>query len=405
MAVALITALLVSAAPPARVTLVFGGDVIPHDPVKLAAQVHARPAPKDELADTANHGGWDQVFGALAPVFKRADAAFVNLETPVTTRPNPARGEFSFNAPPSLLESLKGTGVTVATFANNHCLDQAAPGLLETRQRLAEAGLLTAGAAESKSAAFAPLVLKRKGLRIGVLAMTRWSNMHLNPKDPSKPWVPVVLYPRDVELVGITEADFLAAVRAASKSVDVLVVSAHWGTEYHSTPLEEDRAFAQALVDAGALVVVGHHPHVLQPVERLRRKDGALGVVAYSLGNLVSNQDLGEPESPTRDGMLLEVEVTKTVDDPAKVARVTLVPTYTENRAAAGKRRNVQAVLLEEEVAAMAERLQALASRTDQAGLAEQKALWARHAIATARLLRIRGFDHPKDETAATLGP
>jgi poly-gamma-glutamate synthesis protein (capsule biosynthesis protein) len=411
MLLGLISALVLSAAPPAKVTLVFGGDVIPHDPVKQAAQAHARKAPKDELEDTANHGGWDQVFGALGPVFKRADASFVNLETPVMATPGRGKGEFFFNAPPTLLEGLKGAGVSVATFANNHCLDQGPQGIVETRQHLAEAGLLTAGAAESKRAAYEPLVLKRHGLRIGVLAMTRWSNMHLNPKDGAKPWVPVVLYPKDVELVGITEAQFLTAVREVAKSVDVLVVTAHWGTEYHPEPLKEDRDFAQALLDAGALVVVGHHPHVLQPVEHLVRKDGTPGVVAYSLGNLVSNQDLGEPESPTRDGMLLEVEVTKTIDDPARVAKVTLVPTYTENRARPGKVRNVQAVLLEDEVAAQAERLEELAARTDKAGAAERKALTARHDIATARVSRIRALDkRPTDEpgpklTAGRPGP
>lgn len=378
--------------PPVHLRLVFGGDVIPHDPVKQAARLHARAAGKDELVETANHDGWDQVFGALGPAFKRADVAMVNLETPISTEESRAR-EFYFSGPPALLDALKAAGVTVASFANNHCLDRGPQGIVETRQHLAEAGLLSVGADKDLDAAFAPLVLKRQGLRIGVLAATRWLNMHPNPKDPTAPHAPLVLYGTDVEQVGLDEASFVEKVRATAKSVDVLLVAMHWGQEYHPQPLKEDKAFARALLEAGAVAVIGHHPHVLQPVELVRRANDTDGVVAYSLGNLVSNQALEDPASPTRDGMLLEVDVEKPFGSPpARVTRVAVVPTYTENRAAKDKRRNVQARLLDEEVPAMEERLATLEARTDDDARKERKALDARLDVARRRVERIRAM-------------
>jgi poly-gamma-glutamate synthesis protein (capsule biosynthesis protein) len=133
-----------------------------------------------------------------------------------------------------------------------------------------------------------------------------------------------------------------AAVRAAAARADVVVVSVHWGEEYRQQPSPEQVEMAHRLADAGALVVLGHHPHVLQPVELHRRPDGQVAVIAYSLGNFVSNQSrryvhgvTPERVAATRDGVLLRVTVARR-DYGRGVARVEVagvdaIPLWTEN--------------------------------------------------------------------------
>ncbi len=373
---------------PARVTLVFGGDVIPHTPIKAVAQQRARSADGGSL----NNDGWDHVLGPLGPVLRRSDVAIVNLETPIVTVKRPETGEMVFHGPPALLRALAKVGVDVATFANNHCLDQHREGITATRGFLREAGLLSAGADDDEARAWTPLVLERGGVTLGVLAVGRFLNGFGNAKDPALPHVPIVPYPTDSITGGRTVAQLVDTVRASAAEVDALIVFIHWGEEYRTAPRADDRALAQALLDAGATAVVGHHPHVLQPVEWLTRADGSRGLVAFSLGNLVSNQDFGDATGLKRDGLLLELEVTKPAGQRAQVTRVSGVAVFTENRLGRGRQRNVQAVLLDDEVAAMQERLAALEGRVDAPAKQERKGLTRRLDVAAQRQARIRGL-------------
>jgi Bacterial capsule synthesis protein PGA_cap len=381
---------------PTRFSLVFGGDVIPHGPVKYVAHFHERG---DEAGD-----GWDQVFGPLVPVLRRNDAAVVNLEAPVSGQERPRRGANVFDAPPQMLAGLKRAGVTVASFANNHCLDQGPQGIASTRAQLAEAGLKAVGAAGTEAEAWQPLVLEKHGFTVGLLAMTRWRNGLRNGQGAAQPHVPTAPYARDPETGGRSRAQVAALVRAEAAKVDALIVSMHWGVEDESRPLREDRALAVALVEAGALAVVGHHPHVLQPVEWITRKDGTRGLVAFSLGNLVSNQSASDAAGLQRDGLLLELELEKSPSGVA-LARVNGVALATENRAGRGRARSVQPVLLEDEMATLQERLEALAPRDDLASRAEQRALGRRLSVARTRLKRIRALLGPAAEPLQALAP
>lgn len=372
---------------PVRVTLVFGGDVIPHDPIKHVASMRAR------AGEAPNNDGWDHVLGPLAPALQRADFAVVNLETPIVTLKKPETGEMIFNAPPALLGALKRAGVDVATFANNHCLDQHREGITSTRAFLAEAGLLTAGAADDAQAAWTPLVLEKQGVRVGVLAVTRWLNGFNNKKDEALPHVPAVPYATEPIIGGRSVDALLTVVRERAAEVDALIVSIHWGAEYKSAPAPEDRKLAQQLLDAGAFAVIGHHPHVLQPVEWLERSRGGKGLVVFSLGNLVSNQDYGDVNGAKRDGLLVELELVRdTPGGPVRLEAVRAVPTATENVLGRGKRRNVQAVLLDDELLAIEERLVELAGRPDAGAKKERKVLEARRQVGLKRRERIGSF-------------
>ncbi len=384
---------------PARVTLVFGGDVIPHDPVKAAAKVNARyePAAEDAPARSLNADGWGHVLGPLSPVFRRNDFAVVNLETPITTSKRPTKGDMIFSAPPALLHGLKAAGVNVATFANNHCLDQHPQGIVETREHLAAAGLLTAGAGRDRQEAWTPLRVDKNGISLCVLAFGRFLNGFVNPTPKRAANVPIVQYPHDEWANGITVKELEQKVKALAPTCEALLVTVHWGDEYRTEPRAEDRVLAKRLLEAGALAVIGHHPHVLQPVEPVTRADGSVGLVAFSLGNLVSNQDYDDEAGMKRDGLLLELELTRDAPGrPVHLGRVTPVPIFTENRPGKGNRRNVQARLVDEELDAMQQRMAVLEARNDAQSRAESKALLKRVLLAQQRRARILGVMSPE---------
>jgi poly-gamma-glutamate capsule biosynthesis protein CapA/YwtB (metallophosphatase superfamily) len=383
----LLLSLLLSQSPVSRVTLVFGGDVIPHDPIKHVAAVRTRGG------EDGNNAGWDHVLGPLGPVLQRNDFAIVNLETPIVTIKKPETGVMVFNAQPPLLSALKRVGVDVATFANNHCLDQHREGIVSTREFIADAGLLSAGADINEAAAWTPLVLEKNGLRIGIFSVTRWLNGFNNKKDPTLPHVPCVPYPVEPIIGGHSIEDFLATIRANAALVDVLIVTIHWGAEYKFAPAPEDRLLAKQMLDAGAFAVIGHHPHVLQPVEFMEPSAGGKRLVVFSLGNLVSNQDFDDVNGTKRDGLLVELELVRdTVDGPVRLESVKGVPVATENRLGGSKKRNVQAVLLDDELLAIEERLVELAGRPPKEVKKERAELLARRKVAMDRRARIASF-------------
>ena len=372
---------------PARVSLVFGGDVIPHDPIKAVAAAHARTGEHD------NNEGWDHVLGALRPAFESADVAVVNLETPIVVLKKPERGDMVFNARPALLASLKRCGVDVATFANNHCLDQHREGIVSTRAYLEDAGLLSAGADLDEARAWTPLVFERNGLRIGLLALGRFLNGFNNTKDPLQPHVPMVAYPGSPIIGSHDVPALLDTIRAWAPQVDALIVFIHWGVEYRTKPEPQDEALAQQMLEAGAFAVVGHHPHVLQPVTFLPRGDGGVGFVAFSLGNLVSNQDFGDPNGSKRDGLLVRLELERARPGEAVQLRDwQAVPLVTENTLGGGRKRNVQALLLDDELAALDARLEELAGRKDAASKKERTQLQWKRKVAVTRKARIDTF-------------
>lgn len=243
--------------------LVAVGDVMMHGDVKDSA---------------AQAGGFTALWEDVAPLFQGADLAFANLETPIAPKSGRPGRPYQFNAPAELAEALRASGLTLLSAANNHAYDQGAKGLQETLQRLQEAKLVAVGAGASQAEAEAPRVLERNGVKVAFLGFTDLFNLDLNRK-ASEPWVRAL----DLEPA-------LQSVRAARAQADAVVASVHWGDEYSHQPTRRHREIAAKLVEAGADLILGHHPHVLQPMEILEH-GGRTAVVAYSLGNFISNQD------------------------------------------------------------------------------------------------------------------
>jgi poly-gamma-glutamate synthesis protein (capsule biosynthesis protein) len=264
----------------AQTSFAVAGDVIPHEAVRAAA-------------GAAGEGsqGWAALLSDVSDVFEKADFGFVNLETPVAPAHSHGSKPFMFDAPIALLDGLKASGIKMVSFANNHVMDQGWAGFTETREHLREEGLVFAGSGDTAAQAWQPVVVEANGIKVGWLGMTRWLNGNRNPDKDDEPHVNFFPYPGESGgAPGMEEVGVLEAIRQARTKCDLLVVSIHWGVEYAPAPRPEDVETAHKMLEAGASVIVGHHPHVLQPVETYKTQDGRNAVIFYSLGNFLSNQ-------------------------------------------------------------------------------------------------------------------
>lgn len=251
-------ALLARAAAPRSVTLVAVGDILLAR--RVAKAIHTR--------------GPDHPFHAVTSVLRSADIAFGNLECPITRDAVPVPKLFSFRALPEHAGGLRRAGFDVLSLANNHTLDCGEMGLQDTLEFLRQEGMATCGAG-SVTGAYAPTIVKRNGVRIAFVAFCDVVQDGVFP---------------DTGQFVVARASHEAvsqAVRTALAQADIVAVSLHWGREYAPRPTERQRALARTAAAAGAHLVLGHHPHVVQEVAWLPRTSVGRTLVAYSLGNFV----------------------------------------------------------------------------------------------------------------------
>jgi poly-gamma-glutamate synthesis protein (capsule biosynthesis protein) len=316
----------------AQVSFAVAGDVIPHEPVRAAAAA---------AGDGAQ--GWGALFSDVADVFRAADFGFVNLETPVAPVHSHGSKPFMFDAPVALIDALKANGIKIVSSANNHMMDQGWAGFAETREHLKAEGLLFVGTGNTKDQSWQPVVVEANGIKVGWLGMTRWLNGNRNPDSQDQPHVNFFPYPNDSGgAPGADEAAVLEAIKQARLKCDLLVLSIHWGIEYAPAPRPEDVETAHKMLEAGASVIVGHHPHVLEPVETYRTQDGRDTVIFYSLGNFLSNQSrnyvdglMPDKEGDPRDEMIGLFSAVREDYGPAGVrvelGHVGVLPVWGEN--------------------------------------------------------------------------
>lgn len=347
----------------AQVSFAVAGDVIPHEAVRKAA-----------AAAGAGAAGWEALFSDVSDVFKGADFGFVNLETPVAPEHSQGSKPFKFNAPVALIDALKASGIKIVSFANNHVMDQGWAGFAETREHLRTEGMLFVGTGDTAQQMWQPLIVEANGIKVGWLGMTRWLNGNRNPDKDDQPHVNFFPYPGESGgAPGADEAQVLAAVKAARAQCDFLVVSIHWGVEYAPAPKPEDVELAHQIMEAGASVIVGHHPHVLEPVETYQTTDGRNTVIFYSLGNFLSNQsrtyvDGLNPDSngDPRDEMIGLFSAVRRDYGPAGVrvelGHVGILPVWEENNRNAlargqAKTPMIRPVLMDREIPRLEARL------------------------------------------------
>ena len=248
-----------------RVHVIAMGDMLPHDSVNQNAQ---RP-----------DGGYDygQFFSGIAPQLEAADVTFCNQEVPSAGAEFGISGYPTFNAPTEFARDLHGAvGCDLVNTATNHSADLGAAGIAATRgawDALTPAAV--SGANRSPEEQRTVPVFERDGVTFALVSFAEYSNAPIDG-------VSLNLMGDDALV-----SDLLAQAR---ERADVVVVSAHWGTEDSHEVNDQQRAFAQRVADLGADVVIGTGPHVLQPTVWLDRPDGGRTLVWYSIGNMLNTQ-------------------------------------------------------------------------------------------------------------------
>ncbi len=259
------------------VTIAFGGDV--HFEGVLRSKLAADP---------------DHVLDAIAPVLRGADIAMVNLETAITERGSPEPKKYTFRASPAAFQALRAGGVDVVTMANNHGVDFGPVGLADSLAAIRTSGFPVVGIGADATRAYAPYRLVVHGERIAIIGATQVIDGALIPT-----WTATAT---NGGVASAKEVDRLvAAVRAARRMSDTVVVYLHWGIEQTTCPSADQQRLAATLAVAGADVIVGSHAH-------RRLGAGRLGdaFVDYGLGNFAFYTSSG----PGLDTGVLTITVT-----------------------------------------------------------------------------------------------
>lgn len=275
-----------------RITLLFVGDLMQHK-----AQIDAARTPE---------GTYDYAacFAQVKEQISKADIAIGNLE--VTLGGKPYTGYPAFSAPDEYLQAIQDAGFDILLTANNHCLDRGQKGLERTIQQLDSLRIFHAGTYrndEEREKRY-PLFIDKNGFRIAILNYTYGTNGIKANKPNIVNYIDKQLILQDIK-------------QARRCRPDVIIACMHWGEEYRSLPNQEQKALADWLLQQGVTHVIGAHPHVIQPME-LRTNGLQQHIVAYSLGNFISNM-----QAPDTDGgLMLTLQLEKDVLPPPLAPRL-----------------------------------------------------------------------------------
>lgn len=226
-----------------------------------------------KVGDLLQKKGYDYSYAALDGMFRKDDLTVVNLETPITTAGVGAENkQFVFKGDPKALDALKSAGIDAVNLANNHTLDQGESGLLDTLNYLRQRGVPYVGAGADSKEAYSAQYFERQGIRIALLGFTRVM--------PEKEWMAGEKKPGVASVYNSREG--LKAIAAAKKKADLVIVIVHWGKERVEQYDTLQQELGHSFIDAGADLVMGGHPHVLQGIEPYKGK-----WIAYSTGNFI----------------------------------------------------------------------------------------------------------------------
>lgn len=299
-----------------EVTIAAVGDIMVHSPQFHSAYVGGKQ-------------GFDfyPVFQPIEKYIQGTDIAVGNLETTFAGADQGYSGYPMFNSPEQLGQALKQTGFDVITTANNHCLDRGSDGVKSTLNFLDDYRLDHTGTGRSQEERDKILIETVDGIHIAFMAYTYGTNGMSVPEE--EPY-----------LVNLIDKEQIALdiQKAKDQNADIIVVSMHFGNEYQREENEEQRELVDFLLEQGVDVVLGSHPHVLQPMEirKVTTIDGEEkeAFVIYSLGNFVSNQRDRYKDS----GVILQISFEKNFHtDKTILQKVEYIPTWVDKSNAGGK--------------------------------------------------------------------
>ncbi|WP_377888053.1 CapA family protein [Alkalihalobacillus sp. R86527] len=280
------------------------GDILIHDRVY-------------ENAETDNGFDFMPMLKAVQGELEQADITFANQETVIGGTSIGLSSYPSFNSPQEVGDALKATGVDVVSMANNHTLDRGEKALQSAIKHWKEIGMLYTGSYLSSEEQSKIRTIKKDDITVSFLAYTYGTNGIRPPAN--KPY-----------LVNYIDKEKITKDIQKAKSVsDAVVVSMHFGNEYERLPNNFQLDLSSFIAESGADIILGHHPHVLQPVEWINTTDGRKVFVAYSLGNFLSGQkynykDIGGILTLTIEKKNFRGETTVNVTSPA------FFPTFVE---------------------------------------------------------------------------
>lgn len=234
-------------------------------------------------------GAYWQLFSKVKDQLKSYDVLFANLEGPVSDNGTDVGGVYSFRFEPKVSASLKDAGFGILSVANNHIFNWGEAAFADTLRTLSEAGIIYIGGGFTGSEAYQEKVVTINGVRIAVLAFSEFEAGGITGNS-TKPGIAI-----------ISAKEVQTGVSRAKQNNDFVVVSYHFGEEYQNTPNEYQKKYAELAVDAGADLVIGHHPHVIQDLEQYKNS-----WIIYSLGNFIFDQDFS---TQTMQGGFLDVTV------------------------------------------------------------------------------------------------
>ncbi|TRZ65600.1 hypothetical protein D4R20_01805 [bacterium] len=271
---------------PNFVTMLFGGDIMLDRGVKNSVLKNF-------------NGDYSLLFDKLN-ILKDADIAFANLEGPASDIGIDKKSLYSFRMNPSVIPALKGAGLSIVSVANNHEADWGRSAYTDTLARLKENEIAYTGGGINSNEAESPTIIEKNGMKVGFLGFS----------DVGPNWMQA----SDIEsgILSASNPRFDEIITNASKQVDYLVVSFHFGEEYQKIHNTRQETLAHKAIDDGAKIIIGTHPHVAEDTEVYSPKSctqsSCMGFIAYSLGNLIFDQYFS---SDTMQGMLLQIKLNK----------------------------------------------------------------------------------------------
>lgn len=259
---------------------------------------------------------FNPVYRFVKPYLEQADFTFGNLETVIGKKGSTYSGYPRFKSPQEYISALSQNGFDFVCFANNHTLDQGEAGVYTTIETLIQNNLGYTGAFQSQSDRDSIRILNINEIRIALLAYSYGTNGSLIPK--SKNYLINLI---DLELI---QKDIL---KARENGAELVLVNFHFGNEYQRIPSEFQKAVVNKTIEFGADLITASHPHVIQPAEFFKTQNAKLdtGIVAYSLGNFISNQR----NRFTDAGVILYLNLEKNLNSKQiKITSVEYLPTW-----------------------------------------------------------------------------
>lgn len=294
-------------AAPARLRIAAVGDIMFH-------------MPQIEYARTESGYDFSESFELIAPYLQRADFTVGNFET--TANPESEWSSYpQFNTPPPSLDALLAVGFDALSTANNHCLDTYQSGLISTRREIQSRGMIAFGTREEAGERVE--MTEVNGIRMALLSYTYGFN-GLEYVLTDEEYTAMV-NPLDWEDIRDDIQD------AKARGAELVIIYPHWGVEYSRHESREQIDLAHNMIEWGADLVLGSHPHVVQGQEWVDRTDGTRAYIIYSMGNFISGQRLEHNEDiHVEQSVLLDIQVSRTADGKINVDTVDTLPLWVD---------------------------------------------------------------------------